>query len=96
MKQAITKAEALTEQIKKTANPHFVVEAITELGWIYDDAGKHQIAYDLLETAIPYANKNNEPQNTDFAGVSYRLGYYASKKGDFPLANSHYQRALRR
>lgn len=94
-KQAIKKAEALTEEIKKTANPHFIVEAITELGWIYDDAGKHKKAYDLLESAIPFAKQNKAPQNTDLAGVSYRLGYYASKMGDFPLANSHYQKSLR-
>ena len=94
-KQAIKKAEALIEEIKKTANPHFIVESITELGWIYDDAGQLQKAYDLLETAIPFAKQNNEPQNTDLAGVSYRRGYYASKMGDFPLANSHYQNALR-
>lgn len=93
--QAIKKAEALTEEIKKTANPHFIVEAITEMGWIYDDAGQHQKAYSILETAIPFAKQNKEPQNTDLAGVSYRRGYYASKMGDFPLANKHYQMALR-
>ena len=92
---AIKKAEALTEEIKKTANAHFIVQAITELGWIYDDAGKHQAAYNLMDTAIPFAKQNKEPQNTDLAGVSYRRGYYASKMGDFPLANSHYQNALR-
>ncbi|WP_245574826.1 CHAT domain-containing protein [Aequorivita capsosiphonis] len=92
--QAIKKAEALTEEIKTSASPHFIVQAITELGWIYDDAGKHQKAYDLLETAIPFAKQNKEPQNTDLAGVFYRRGYYASKMGDFPLAKQHYQKAL--
>src|SRR5690606_2126865 len=33
--KAIKKAQNLTEEIKKTASPHFIVEAITELGWIY-------------------------------------------------------------
>ncbi|CAM3313178.1 CHAT domain-containing protein [Aequorivita lipolytica] len=94
-KLAIKKAESLTEQIIENASPHFVVEAITELGWIYDDAGQHQEAYNLLETAIPFALRNKEPQNTDVAGVEYRRGYYASKMGDFPLANKHYQKALR-
>lgn len=93
--KAIKKAETLTEEIKKNASPHFIVEAITEMGWIYDDAGQHQKAYDLLETAIPFAKQNDEPQNTDLSGVSYRRGYYASKMGDFPLANKHYQRALK-
>jgi len=92
---AVKKAEILTEEIKKYANPHFVVEAITELGWIYDDAGKHQQAYNLLNTAMPFAQKNNEPNNTDIAGLEYRQGYYASKLGDFPLAKAHYQKALK-
>ncbi len=92
---ALKKAETLTKEIIKNASPHFVVEAITELGWIYDDAGQHQKAYDLLETATPFAIKNKEPHNTDIAGVEYRRGYYASKMGNFPLANKHYQKALR-
>lgn len=92
--QAIKKAEALTEEIKKTASPHFVVEAITELGWIYEDAGQHQKAYELLETAIPFGQLNKEPDNTDIAGIEYRLGYYASSLGNFPLANKHYQKSL--
>ncbi len=94
-KLAVKKAETLTKEIIKNASPHFVVEAITELGWIYDDASLHQNAYTLLETAIPFAIKNKEPQNTDLAGVEYRKGYYASKMGDFSLANKHYQKALR-
>ncbi|HAV53871.1 MAG TPA: hypothetical protein DCX41_02925, partial [Aequorivita sp.] len=65
---AVKKAENLTKEIKKYANPHFVVEAITELGWIYDDAGKHQEAYNLLKSAIPFAQKNPEPNNIDLAG----------------------------
>jgi len=93
-RQAIKKAEALTEEIKKNASPHFVVEAITELGWIYDDAGQHQRAYELLETAIPFGRLNKEPNNTDIAGIEYRLGYYASILGNFPLANKHYQKSL--
>lgn len=94
-KLAITKAETLTKEITQNASPHFIVEAITEMGWIYDDAGQHQKAYNLLETAIPFATKNKEPQNTDLAGVEYRRGFYASKMGDFLLANKHYQKALR-
>ncbi|QAA82656.1 CHAT domain-containing protein [Aequorivita sp. H23M31] len=93
--KALKKAEILTEEIKKNAHPHFIVEAITELGWIYDDMGQQKKAYDLLESAIPYALKNTEPQSTDLAGVQYRMGYYAAHLGDFPLANNHYQRALR-
>ena len=93
--KAIKKAEILTEEIKKNANPHFVVEAITEMGWIYDDSGQHEKAYNLLETARPFAIRNTEPKNTDVAGIEYRLGYYASKLGNFPLANKHYQKALR-
>ncbi|MAB56086.1 MAG: hypothetical protein CL524_00905 [Aequorivita sp.] len=92
---AVKKAENLTKEIKKYANPHFVVEAITELGWIYDDAGKHQEAYNLLKSAIPFAQKNPEPNNIDLAGLEYRQGYYASKLGDFPLAKSHYLKALK-
>lgn len=94
-KLAITKAEVLLSEIKKTASPHYIVEAMTEMGWIYDDAGKHQDAYNLLKRAIPFAEKNNESPNTDLAGVSYRLGYYASKMGDFPLAKSHYLKSLK-
>lgn len=93
--KAIKKAEILITEIKENASPHYIVEAITELGWIYDDAGQHKKAYALLETAIPIANQDKTPQSTDAAGVEYRLGYYASKMGDFPLANSHYQKALR-
>ena len=92
---AVKKAEKLTEEIKKYANPHYVVEAITELGWIYDDAGKHQEAYNLLNTAIPFAQKNTKPNNTDLASLEYRQGFYASKLGDFPLAKSHYLKALK-
>ena len=91
---AIKKGEALTQEIKKHASPHFVVEAITEMGWIYDDAGQHRKAYDLLATALPYAHKNTEPNNTDLAGLEYRQGYYASKLGNFPLSKKHYGKAL--
>lgn len=94
-KLAVKKAEALTQEIRNNASPHYVVEAITELGWIYDDAGQHQQAYNLLKTAIPFAQRNKEPNNTDIAGLEYRQGYYASKMGDFPLANAHYQKALK-
>tara|TARA_R110000823_G_scaffold79592_3_gene181544 strand:+ start:9280 stop:12531 length:3252 start_codon:yes stop_codon:yes gene_type:complete len=94
-KLAVKKAENLTEEIKKYASPHYVVEAITELGWIYDDAGKHKEAYKLLKTAIPFAQKNKEPNNTDLAGLEYRQGFYAAKLGDFPLAKSHYLKALK-
>lgn len=94
-KLAIHKAEALTQEVKNNASPHFVVEAITEMGWIYDDAGQHQKAYNLLETAIPFALRNKEPQNTDVAGIEYRRGYYASNMGDFQLSNKHYQKSLR-
>jgi len=94
-KLAIKKAEVLTQEIKNSASPHFVVEAITELGWIYDDAGYHQKAYDLLVTAIPFSAKNAEPNNTDLAGIEYRQGYYASKLGNFPLSKKHYEKALR-
>ncbi|MDC8001700.1 CHAT domain-containing protein [Aequorivita todarodis] len=94
-KLAIKKAEALTQEIKNNASPHFIVEAITELGWIYDDAGQHQKAYNLLATAIPIALKNTEPNNTDLAGVEYGQGYYASKLGNFPLSKKHYEKALR-
>lgn len=94
-KLAVKKAEALTEEIKKNANPHYVVEAITELGWIYDDAGKHQEAYNLLKNAMPFAKENREKNNTDIAGLEYRQGFYASKLGDFPLAKSHYLKALK-
>ena len=94
-KLAITKAEDLLAEIKKEASPHFIVEAITELGWLYDDVGQHKKAYDLLETAIPFAKQNKEPQNSDLAAVAYRLGYYASLTGNFPLAKNHYQESLR-
>ena len=94
-KAAVAKAEKLLNEIKRNASPHFVVEAITEMGWIYDDAGQHQKAYNLVETAIPFALQNKEPQNTDLAGIEYRRGYYASKMGDFSLSNKHYQKALR-
>ena len=94
-KRAITKAEALTAEIQKNASPHFIVEAFTELGWVYDDAGQHQKAYNLLKTAIPFALRNNEPNNMDIANVEYRQGYYASKMGDFQLAKKHYGKALR-
>lgn len=93
-KSAVAKAETLLNEIVKNASPHFVVEAITEMGWIYDDAGKHEKAYNLLKSAIPFALKNNDPQNVDLAGLEYRQGYYASKLGDFPLSKKHYRKAL--
>ena len=92
--RAVKKAEALTAEIRKKANPHFVVEAITELCWIYDDVGKHKKAYDLLKRTTPYALKNPEKHNTDLAGLIYRQGYYAAKMGDFPLSKKHYSKAL--
>src|SRR5690606_25850659 len=94
-KLALKKAENLTEEIKKKASQHFMVEAITELGWLYDDAGQHQKAYNLLGTDIPFALRNKEPNTTDTARVESRQGYYASKIGNFQLANKHYQKALR-
>ncbi|MDN3724700.1 CHAT domain-containing protein [Aequorivita sp. SDUM287046] len=92
---AISKGEALVQEIKNSATPHYIVEAITEMGWIYDDAGQHQKAYNLLATAIPFAKKNLDPNNTDLAGIEYRQGYYASKLGNFPLSKKHYGKALR-
>lgn len=94
-KQAIAKAKTLTLEIKKHASPHFIVEAMTELAWIYDDAGQSKVAYNIIEKTLPYALQNKDPNNTDLAGLQYRLGYYASLMGDYPLANTHYQKALR-
>lgn len=93
--KALKKAEALTAEIRQKASPHFVVEAITELCWIYNDAGKHQQAYNLLTSALPIAQKNKIPNNTDKAGLVYRQGYYASSMGNYPLAKKHYAKALR-
>lgn len=84
----------LTDEIRGTASPDFIVDVITELAWIYDDFGMLREAYDLMETAAPHAKENKEP-NTDMAGVFYRLGYYASKMGDYPLAYKNYQKSLR-
>ncbi len=92
--KAIKKAEILTFEIKNTEDPHLVTEAYTELGWIYDDASLHQKAYELLTEALPYAKRNTEPKNTDYASVYYRLGYYASKLGNYTLSKKNYIKAL--
>ena len=94
-KLAVKKAETLFEEIKSVGEPLTVKEAHTELGWIYSDAGLTQKAYDLLSQAISYANQVDDPQSTAAAAVQYSLGFYASELGNFPLANSHYQKSLR-
>ncbi len=93
-KLAIKKSELLMQEIKKHASPHFIIAAITELAWIYDDAGLTKTAYDLINETLPFAEANPDPTKTDVAGLEYKLGFYASRMGDFSLSNKHYQKAL--
>lgn len=91
---AVKKAEALTAEIKKTNNPHFIKKAFTEMGWVYDDAGQLQKAYELLLSAVPIAATIKDPKNIDAAGIQYSLGYYSTKLGNYPLSKKHYIRSL--
>ncbi|WP_310991336.1 CHAT domain-containing protein [Aequorivita marina] len=93
--KAIKKAETLTQEIKTKASPHFIVEAIIEMGRVYSDAGQYQAAYNLLKSTTSFSKTNKDPKNTDLASLQYSLGYYASKLGDYPLSKKHYLNALR-
>ncbi|HZH70148.1 MAG TPA: hypothetical protein VFD80_06840, partial [Flavobacteriaceae bacterium] len=49
---AIIKAKKLTEYITTTNDPHLIKKAITQMGYIYDNAGQTERAYDVLLQAV--------------------------------------------
>jgi len=91
---AISKAKKLTDFITATGDPKLIKKALTEMGWIYDDAGQTGKAYDLLLQAVEPTLQINEPKNTDAASVQYSLGYYTTKIGNYPLSKKHYLKSL--
>ncbi|MEM0518051.1 CHAT domain-containing protein [Aequorivita flava] len=92
---AIQKAEALLAEIKTHATPQYIAEAIAEMTWVYDYAGQTQNAYNILFENLSITKKNNAANNKIEANFEYKMGYYAAKMGNYPLANKHYQTALR-
>ncbi len=91
---SINKAKKLTDYIAATGDPHFIKQSLTEMGWIYDDAGQTGKAYDLLLEAVEPTSLITEPQNTDAASVQYSLGYYTTKIGNYPLSKKHFLKSL--
>lgn len=91
---AIKKAEKLTDYIVATNDPHLIKKALTEMGYIYDDAGKTVQAYNTLLKAVEPTANITIANNTDAADVQYSLGYYKSKIGDYPFSKKHYYKAL--
>ncbi len=94
-KLSLKKAEALTEEIRKTNNPHAIKIAFTEMVWVYDDLGQSQKGYELLLEAIPYVKRITIPKNTDYASIHYSLGYAITRIGKYPQAKKHYLESLR-
>jgi len=95
VKLSVKKAEALTEEIRKTNDPLAIKIGFKEMGWIYEDAGQTQKAYDLLIEAIPHVKRITTPKSTDYASIHYSLGYYTSQLGNYQVAKKHQQEALR-
>jgi tetratricopeptide (TPR) repeat protein len=91
---AIAKALELTDYITATGNPLLIKTALTEMGWIYDDAGQTGKAYNLLLQAVEPSLRITEPKNTDAASIQYSLGYYTTKIGNYPLSKQHYLTSL--
>ncbi len=94
-KLSVKKAEALTEEIRATQDPIAIKVAFTEMGWVYEDVGQTQKAYDLLQQALPYAKQITKPESTDYASIYYSLGYYSTQLGNYPLSKKNYQESLR-
>ena len=93
-KLSVKKAEALTAEIRKTGDPFAIKVAFTEMGWVYEDTGQTQKAYELLLEAVPYGKRITTPKSTDNASIHYSLGYYTTQLGNYPVSKSHYLDAL--
>lgn len=91
---ALKKAETLTEIIKKSGEPFAVKEAFRELAWLYANAGDSKKAYTLLEEALIYANRIQDPKKAGLSDIEYSLGHNASVMGNFPLSKKHYKKSL--
>lgn len=91
---AIRKAKELTDYIAATKDPHLIMQAYSEMSWVYNDAGQTNKAYDLMLGAVEPTSRITEPKNTDAATVQYKLGYYKTKIGDYPLSKQHYFKSL--
>src|SRR5690554_3967045 len=91
---AISKAKKLTDYIAATKNPHLIQLAFSKMAWVYNDAGQTDKAYDLMLEAVEPTSHITEPKNTDAASVQYRLGYYKTKIGEYPLSKKHYLKSL--
>lgn len=91
---AIAKAKKLTDYITATKNPYLIKKAITQMGYIYDNAGQTERAYEILLQAVEPTSHITEPKNTDAASVQYSLGYYKTKVGDYPLSKKHFFKSL--
>ncbi|MGJ8591287.1 MAG: hypothetical protein ACSHXF_01990 [Aquaticitalea sp.] len=80
-KLSVKKAEALTEEIRASKDPLAIKIGFKEMGWIYEDVGQTQKAYDLVLEAAPYAKQIKTPESTDYASIYYSLGYYSTQLG---------------
>jgi CHAT domain-containing protein len=94
-KLSVKKAEALTEEIRKTNDPHAIKIAFVEMSWIYEDMGENQKSYNIVSEAIPYVKRITTPKNTDHASIHYSLGYSITRIGNYPQAKKHYLESLR-
>ncbi|QAA82652.1 CHAT domain-containing protein [Aequorivita sp. H23M31] len=92
--KAIAKAKELTGYITANKDPHLIALAYKQMSYIYDNAGQHIKAYDLMLEAVEPTSHITDPKNTDAASVQYSLGYYKFKIGNYPLAKKHYNKSL--
>lgn len=93
--KAIHNAEAFIKMLNAYKSSYVDKEALTQLAWIYNDAGKPARSYELLEEARELAKTIPDPEKATLAGIEYKLGYQASVMGNFALSKKHYIEALR-
>ncbi len=91
---ALEKAVDFGNKLLKLNNAKISARTLKELAWIYDEAGKPDVAYEKAEEALEFANQLQVNKEGTIAGLIYNMGYYASETGNYPLAKKHYLRCL--
>ena len=93
----INRTQNFTSQLLEQNQPSLSVKAILGLAGIYYEIGDLQNAYKRAKEGYVYLNKINSKIETHklSADIEYDLGYYALQLTDYPLAKSHFLKAIK-
>lgn len=96
-KLTLDRTQKFTNQLLEQNQPSLSIKAIMGLAGIYYECGDLQNAYKKTKEAYSYLKniKNKTETHKLTAELEYDLGYYALQLTDYPLAKSHFLKAIK-